>query len=100
MGVGTVRHHDVADLARVGARLHGVKAVGEIRRTYSCKIRVGLVQGGIRKIVVGAGDGAELERHGLLSVQSVLPSSCFIERSGIGALMNQCDVRMIVEWRY
>jgi hypothetical protein len=43
-------------------------SIGEIRRTHPSKVGVGLVHGGIRKIVMGTVDTAELERHGLPSL--------------------------------
>jgi hypothetical protein len=66
MGVRTVRHHDVADFPRIGTRLHGIDAIGEIGRTHPGKVAIGLVQAGICKVVVGAVDAAETERHGVL----------------------------------
>jgi hypothetical protein len=71
MGVWAVRHHNVADLPRIGARLHGINAVGEIGRPYPSTVGVDLVQGGISEIIVGAVDAAEMERHKSLSLVTV-----------------------------
>jgi hypothetical protein len=56
-----LRHHDVADRAGVRPRCHFIEPIGKIRRTHTSKVGVGLVQGGIVKVVVGAVDATEIE---------------------------------------
>jgi len=59
-----LRHNNVADLAGVRPRCHFIEPIGEMRRTHPSKVGVGLVHGGVGKVVVGAVDGSESECHG------------------------------------
>src|SRR2546425_2227576 len=96
-----LRYNDVADLAGVRLRCHFVEPIGKMRRTHTSKVGVGLVHGGIGKIVVRAVDGTEVEGteskcHGSPSLQSVWPQLPLIARSENDALMIYCDVQVVV----
>src|ERR1700694_3465993 len=96
-----LRHNNVADLAGVRPRCHTVGTVGEIRRAHPSKVGVDLVHSGICKIVVGAVDGAKLERHVYSPLQGGnCPGSRSIGSVSDGALMILYDRRVIVERRH
>src|SRR6478735_7158255 len=86
-------HDDVADLARVGPRRHRIEAVGEMRRTHPSKVGVGLVHGGVGKIVVGAVGRTDSECHDSPSLKSawVAPSSAKLTTSEMALSLTQCD---------